>query len=393
MAVNLFYQEPGEIKQGYAGENIVITEFVQESISFPRFFHNDQLIAVLRGFDCDVSTNSRFYGRMRCSKDNDSNKTRIEIKYVTENDTGLYKVDINGSSTQRCFLNITDSASVLITVTPRDHFDEKNQHINITLSTNVLSRTVVNLERTQSELIYILPVTAVAVFAILLLFGSLIWIQRKNIKRFKAAQRIVLETMETASNGAFYSFGRSPHIHSRDEIFTSNGNSLENAFKNPISKISTSGNISCHNNPQQLDDDYYKFDVIDTILNLRESRSRSNETSLTECYENPVSLIDACSFPSDAFSATEDEEHLARRICNTNGQCQLTPNTVVTDAKVKMSSRYKVNADASCKDGYEMVDFSHNDNSSNGVQDVNLALATETPSPTRVGRVMKRNKP
>ncbi|KAL3880983.1 hypothetical protein ACJMK2_033184, partial [Sinanodonta woodiana] len=97
-----------EIKQGYVGDSILVTEFVDNLIFFPRLYHNDQLIAILRDSDCDVSTNSPFYGRILCSKDNEnSTTTRIEIKNVSEMATGLYTVETEGSVTQRCFLNIT----------------------------------------------------------------------------------------------------------------------------------------------------------------------------------------------------------------------------------------------------------------------------------------------
>ncbi|KAL3831404.1 hypothetical protein ACJMK2_023155 [Sinanodonta woodiana] len=143
--IQLNILEPSEIKQGNAGENILITELLQESLFFPRLYHNDQLIAVLRGSDCDVSTTSQFYGRIRCSKDKDNNTTRIEINHVTENDTGLYTVKTESSLTQRCFLNITgsftNSVSELTSVNMPDRYYENNsdQPSNITLSATILS--------------------------------------------------------------------------------------------------------------------------------------------------------------------------------------------------------------------------------------------------------------
>ncbi|KAL3880992.1 hypothetical protein ACJMK2_033193 [Sinanodonta woodiana] len=377
------------MKQGYAGETIQITEIVKESIFFPRLYHNDQLIAVLRHYDCDVSTNSTLFGRIRCLMD--YNTTIIEIMNVTENDTGLFTVETEGSLTQRSFLSIsvtyTNSSSKLISVTSSDHFDAVNsdQPSNITLPTTVITRAVVNQVNVESELIHILPITAVAVFAILLFLGSLIWIQRRNNKRFKAVQRIVLDTMEPASSNAFNTL--------REEICMGNSNSLRNTFqipaprlKYPSPKASTSDHISCYNKREQLDDDYYKLDVTDTILKVCESRNGSNIMILAECHEWPASLTDDCLFHSDACSATESDEHLDRRMFNANGQCQLTPETEATYAKVKkFSSINNAKSGASCNDGYEMVDISQSDNPANGVQDAELVLASETPN-TILGR-------
>ncbi|KAL3880975.1 hypothetical protein ACJMK2_033176, partial [Sinanodonta woodiana] len=92
--VQLHVLDTSEIKQGYAGENILVTEFVHESIFFPRIFHNDQLIAVVRD-------------SVICSKDAEYNITRIEINNLSENDSGLYTVITESSLKQRCFLNIT----------------------------------------------------------------------------------------------------------------------------------------------------------------------------------------------------------------------------------------------------------------------------------------------
>ncbi|KAL3880984.1 hypothetical protein ACJMK2_033185, partial [Sinanodonta woodiana] len=96
-----------DITQGNAEVSILIAEIVPASISFPRFYHNGHIIAVLRGSDCDVSTRSPFYGRIWCSKDRDNNATRIEIKKLTENDVGIYKVETEANLTHQCFLNIT----------------------------------------------------------------------------------------------------------------------------------------------------------------------------------------------------------------------------------------------------------------------------------------------
>ncbi|KAL3831400.1 hypothetical protein ACJMK2_023151 [Sinanodonta woodiana] len=109
--VQLNVLERSEIKHGHAGDNITIAEFLQESIFSPRLYHNGQLIGVVRGSDCDVSTNSPLYGRIRCSKDTENKTTRIEINHVTENDTGLYKLETEGSLTHRSFLNITGIAT------------------------------------------------------------------------------------------------------------------------------------------------------------------------------------------------------------------------------------------------------------------------------------------
>ncbi|KAL3880969.1 hypothetical protein ACJMK2_033170, partial [Sinanodonta woodiana] len=103
----MFLPRTGEREKGYAIDTTIIIKFVPASISFPRVYHNDQIIAVLRGSDCDVSTTSPFYGRIWCSKDRDNNATRIEIKKITENDIGLYKVETDANLTQQCFLNIT----------------------------------------------------------------------------------------------------------------------------------------------------------------------------------------------------------------------------------------------------------------------------------------------
>ncbi|KAL3831403.1 hypothetical protein ACJMK2_023154 [Sinanodonta woodiana] len=350
--VQLNILEPSEIKQGNAGENMLIAEFLQESIFFDSLYHNDQLIAVLRDSDCDVSTTSQFYGRIRCSKDKDNNTTRIEINHVTENDTGLYTVKTESSLTQRCFLNITgsftNSVSQLTSVTTPDRFDENNsdQPSNITLSATILSGQNVNRASLYRELSYILQITMVAVVAIVLVSGSLIWIQRRNVKSFKAVQRIVIETMETTSSAALSTLGRCPHTPLREEIWTSNANSLENTFTNPagrllcpIPKVSTSGHISCHSNTQQLDDGYYKSDVTDNIFKICQSRSISNMMLLDKCDECPGRLLNAYPSPSNAFSESEREEHLDISIFNANAQYQPSPNTEATYAVVKKSSR------------------------------------------------------
>ncbi|KAL3880979.1 hypothetical protein ACJMK2_033180, partial [Sinanodonta woodiana] len=106
--VQLHVLDSSEIKQGYAGDSILVTQFVDNLIFFPRLYHNDQLIAILRDSDCDVGTSSPLYGRIRCSKDKENSTTTIiEINHVSENDTGLYTLETEGSLTQRCFLNIT----------------------------------------------------------------------------------------------------------------------------------------------------------------------------------------------------------------------------------------------------------------------------------------------
>ncbi|KAK3592713.1 hypothetical protein CHS0354_037846 [Potamilus streckersoni] len=142
--------DSGEIKQGYVGGNILITELIEESIFSPRLYHNYQLIAVLRGSSCDVSTNSPFYGRVRCSKNKDNNKIRIEINDVIENETGLYKLETEGSTTQRWFLNITAKdftrANMLdITTTPESSDRiSLDQPSNVPLTTTVISSSPVN---------------------------------------------------------------------------------------------------------------------------------------------------------------------------------------------------------------------------------------------------------
>ncbi|KAL3831401.1 hypothetical protein ACJMK2_023152 [Sinanodonta woodiana] len=190
--------------------------------------------------------------------------------------------------------------------------------------------------------------------------------------------------METASSATFSTLGRCPHTPLREEINTSNANSLENTFTNPtgrilcqIAKVATSGHVSCHSNTQQLDDEYYKSDVTDTVLKICHSRSRSNMTLLAKYDECPGRLLNVCPSPSNAFSATEREEYLDRLVFNANGQCQLTPNTEATYAVVKKSSRNNVKAGASCMDGYDMADFTHFDNPTNGVQHFELALRRE----------------
>ncbi|KAL3880986.1 hypothetical protein ACJMK2_033187, partial [Sinanodonta woodiana] len=389
--VQLHVLDSSEIKQGYAGDNILITEFVDNLIFSPRLYHKDQLIAVLRDSDCDVSTSSPFYGRIRCSKDKENSTTTIiEIKTVSETDTGLYTVETEGSVTQRCFLNITGTntniTSALISVTPPERIDENNsdQPSNITLSTTVLS---------EIELIHILPITTVAIFAILLFLGSLIRIQRRNNKRFKSVQRIILETMEATSIAAFSTLPRCSHTPSREDIWTSNSNSLRNTATHPAELLqyrtpmdSTPDHNTCHNTTEQLEDEYSSFDVTDTIVKVCESRSRSNKTSLAECYESPGSIIDVCPFRADVVCAAECEVHFDRGILYANDQAQVYPSTDATYAVVKkFSSINNVKAGGSCNDASETVDLSHCDNATNGVQNEELTLGSETQNPSVVG--------
>ncbi|KAL3880978.1 hypothetical protein ACJMK2_033179, partial [Sinanodonta woodiana] len=372
--VQLHVLDSSEIKQGYAGGNILVTTFVDNMIFFPRLYHNDQLIAILRDSDCDVSTKSPFYGRIRCSKGTEnSTTTRIEINNVSENDTGLYSVETEGSLTQRCFLNITgankNSTSALIIGSPPVRFDENisDEPSNITLSKTVLS---------EIELIHILPITTVAVFAIILFLGSLIWIQRRNNKRFNAVQRIVLETMEATSIAAFSTLRRCLHTLSKEDIWTSNSNYLRNAATHPAELLkyrtpmdSTSDHNTCHNTTEQLEDDYSTFDDTDTIVKVCESRSRSNKNSLAECYESPGSLIDVCPIRADVVCAAECEVHFIRGISGANDQGQEYPSTEATYAVVKkLSSINNVKNGVSCNDASEMVDLSYCDNATNGVQ-------------------------
>ncbi|KAL3880988.1 hypothetical protein ACJMK2_033189 [Sinanodonta woodiana] len=195
--VQLNVLEQGEVKQGYMGENILISEFVLKSIFFPRLYHNGRIIAVLRGPECNVSTNAPFDGRIRCSKDKEINITRIEIKNVTENDTGLYKLITEDSLTWRCFLNITGtdktSTNMLNSATaPTKSKVVDSDCYNIeTLPTTVLSRTPVNAANSMSVPvpIYMIPVI-IGADGVILLIGGLAWCQRRKINRKKAVQHI-----------------------------------------------------------------------------------------------------------------------------------------------------------------------------------------------------------
>ncbi|KAL3880968.1 hypothetical protein ACJMK2_033169, partial [Sinanodonta woodiana] len=96
-----------EIKRGNVGENIIILRLNKSTSSFPRIFHNDEVLTVLKDTGCDVNSTSHFYGRLRCERDEVENRYRIEIRNVAQADTGLYRVNIDGHDTERCFLNIT----------------------------------------------------------------------------------------------------------------------------------------------------------------------------------------------------------------------------------------------------------------------------------------------
>ncbi|KAL3880982.1 hypothetical protein ACJMK2_033183, partial [Sinanodonta woodiana] len=195
--------------------------------------------------------------------------------------------------------------------------------------------------------------------------------------------------MEATSIAAFSTLPRGSHTPSREDIWTSNSNSLRNTATHPAELLqyrtpmdSTSDNNTCHNTTEQLEDDYSSFDVTDTIVKVSESRSRSNKKSLAECYESPGRLIDVCPFRADVVCAAECEVHLNRGISGGNDQAQVFPSTDATYAVVKkFLSINNVKAGISCNDASEMVDLSHCDNATNGVENVELTIGSETPKP------------
>ncbi|KAK3592712.1 hypothetical protein CHS0354_037850 [Potamilus streckersoni] len=204
-------------------------------------------------------------------------------------------------------------------------------------------------------------------------------------------QRIVLETMETASNVAPSTL-RCPHASSTKKLWTS---PLLNTIPNPIvslqyptpSKASSSDNSTYHGRLLNLDYDECRIDDTDSIFVICESRCRSNEKLLDVCHECPSGLIDGCPFPSDALSETDSEAHLDRSTSDSTGQWQVTRNAEAMYAKVKKlpesSSKNNIKTGALCKDGYEMVDSSHYDNPLNGFQRLEIAsVSTRTLHPT-----------
>ncbi|KAL3880976.1 hypothetical protein ACJMK2_033177, partial [Sinanodonta woodiana] len=202
--------------------------------------------------------------------------------------------------------------------------------------------------------------------------------------------RIVLETMETKASAAFSTLRRCSHTLSREDIWTSNSNYLRNTATHPAQRLQyptpmdyTSDHNTCHNTIENLEYDYSTFNVTDTIVKVCESRSRSNKTSLAECYESPGSIIDVCPFRADVACAAECDVHFNRGISGANDQAQVYPSTEATYAVVKkLSSINNVKNGVSCNDASEMVDLSYCDNATNGVQNVELTIGSETQNPS-----------
>ncbi|KAK3602333.1 hypothetical protein CHS0354_007125 [Potamilus streckersoni] len=134
--------KPDEIKRVNVGENVSIMRLNKSNTTFLRLYHNDQFVAVLKDTDCDLNYTSPLYGRLRCERDKAENRYMIELQNVKQNDAGLYRVNVDGYDTGRCFLNITDlTATSKSSSVTSNTVEELFPHaISSVIGTSVVSR-------------------------------------------------------------------------------------------------------------------------------------------------------------------------------------------------------------------------------------------------------------
>ncbi|KAK3602331.1 hypothetical protein CHS0354_007123 [Potamilus streckersoni] len=177
--------ESHEIMQGNIGERIIILQINKPTTSFPRLFHNDKLVTVLGHDDCDVSSKSPFSGRLKCEDDKVMKRYSIEIQNLAQKDVGLYRVNIDGSDTDRCFLNITEKCSTVTSRWTTVNINPSSEGNYDKASTE--SSSSANTSNMWNVLIYIIPtVSATVVVMMIMMICCHVLLQRRNAHNFEA---------------------------------------------------------------------------------------------------------------------------------------------------------------------------------------------------------------